>query len=91
MNILDDYSFLNDYYIVKATYIDRREAEKVHYSDDFIFKIQCQICVRNIKCIKSSEIYKNTEKIEEIYSILKSECEEDEKFRRNKKRNTKKS
>lgn len=88
MNILDDYGFLNKYYIVKATYIDKREAEKVHHSDDFILKVQCQICVRNIECIKNSEIYKSTENLKNIYSILKSEGENDEKSRRNKKRNT---
>lgn len=88
MNILDDYRFLNKYYIVKATYIDKREAEKVHHSDDFILKVQCQICVRNIECIKNSEIYKSTENLKKIYSILKSEGENDEKSRRNKKRNT---
>lgn len=88
MNILDDYGFLNKYYIVKATYIDKREAEKVHHSDDFILKVQCQICVRNIECIKNSEIYKSTENLKNIYSILKSEGENDEKYRRNKKRNT---
>ena len=88
MNILDDYRFLNKYYIVKATYIDKREAEKVHHSDDFILKVQCQICVRNIECIKNSEIYKSTENLKNIYSILKSEGENDEKSRRNKKRNT---
>ena len=88
MNILDDYGFLNKYYIVKATYIDKREAEKVHHSDDFILKVKCQICVRNIECIKNSEIYKSTENLKNIYSILKSEGENDEKYRRNKKRNT---
>lgn len=89
MNILDDYGFLDEYYVVKATYIDKRETEKVHHSDDFILKVQCQICVRNIECIKYSERYKNTENLKKIYSILKSEGENDEKFRRNKKRNTK--
>lgn len=87
MNILDDYGFLNKYYIVKATYIDKREVEKVHYSDDFILKVQCQICVRNIECIKNSEKYENIENLKKIYTILKSEGEDDEKFRRNKKRN----
>lgn len=88
MNILDDYGFLNKYYIVKATYIDKKEGKKVCHSDDFILKVQCQICVRNIECIKESEEYKNLENIKNIYDILKSEGDENEKFKRDKKRNT---
>lgn len=75
MNLLDDYGLLDDFYVLKATYVDRRKLKNIKHSDDFISKIQCQICVRNIKCIKSTNEYNNFDKLNFIYSLLKSKGE----------------
>lgn len=72
MNLLDEYGFLNKYYIVKATYIDKKEAKKVHHKDDFILRIQSQVCVRNIECIGETKECEDTANIKSIYSLLES-------------------
>lgn len=79
INLLDDYGLLDDYYVLKATYIDRRKLNNINYSDDFILNSQCQICVRNIGCIKSTKDYKDFDRLNDIYSLLKSKGDNDGK------------
>lgn len=80
MNMLDDHGLLNNFYIIKATYIDKKEAKKVHHNDDFIFKVQCQLCIRNIKCIKQTKEYEDEEKLDELYCLLEGKGDENEKY-----------
>lgn len=71
INLLEDYNLLEEFYVIKATYVEKRETEKIRHSDDFLMRIQCQICVKNTNCIKETQEYENKKKLYEIYDALK--------------------
>ena len=82
IDLLQKNNFFNEFDIVTAVYKDEKSVE--NFKDDIILNVQKQICVKNINCIKETEIYDNKERIFSLFSIILKKREE-RKNEKNKK------
>lgn len=67
-NILENNGFFREFDIITAIY--KNEKNEENYKDDIVLNTQKQICVKNKKCIKTTEIYSDNERISSLYSII---------------------
>lgn len=81
IDLLQKNNFFNEFDIVTAVYKDEKSIE--NFKDDIMLNVQKQICVKNISCIKETEIY-NKERILSLFSIILKKREE-RKNEKNKK------
>lgn len=68
INLLEDNGFFKEFDIITATY--KNEKNKERYKDDIVLNVQKQICVKNINCIITSELYKDKERILDLFSKI---------------------
>lgn len=69
MDILQDYGLLDDFDMIIATF-RKKYIEKSRNPDNFIEWEQRQICVRNLKIIKNTEVYNQHERISQLVDMI---------------------
>ena len=67
-NLLEDNGFFDEFDVITAIFKNIKNIE--NYKDDIVLDAQKQICVKNKKCIKSAEIYKDQERISYLISTI---------------------